>query len=130
MKPPKVSETVNLPRRFSGAEVIRVIEQVIGDSRGDPCKPTLFKTQCDKLGFAIRIGQASLYRYQHLLIVPSAKSSWFCADYFNIGDTYASVEVVSQCVLSKKPFDVSFGETDIEKAVRDFAEKLRDRFLV
>lgn len=125
MKAPQAIEKVEFTRHLTGAEIMSITKQIIGNEQRDPCKPMFYKEMRDKLGFAFTIGQKSRLQYQQLIIVPTRKSSWMYIDYFRINQTYLDVEILSQFWPTGRPSSVQFGDNEMHQAIQDFATKLR-----
>ena len=111
-----VSSTVSIKVEFSrpmtGAEIIDMVKEAVGNERGSRSMPTFFSQQRDKYKEAFSIGQTSSKPQEHLLVIPPRRGIFGYVDYFRINQTYPSVEVMSQ--------------PEAKAQVEALAEKLRE----
>jgi hypothetical protein len=130
-----ISEELKLARPTSGADILKAVEEVVGNNSGNADHPRLYKNPRDRYGDRFSIGQYSSDQHGDLLVVPTRRLQSFFADYFQMTEMYKSIEVISypltmRARTAQRLNDESYTKEAVQQAVRSFAQKLRENSMV
>ena len=110
-----VSAKVEFSRHMTGAEIMDLVKETVGNRSGDRSLPAFFSEQRDKHKEVFSIGQTSSRPHEHMVIIPPRRGIFGIVDYLRINQSYPAIEVISRSAD--------------EAAVEAFAQKLRERLM-